>query len=186
MEETSENPIDIILGRRQTDGKRMARLSSRVMSQHESCGSCMRWDASQRVECACELSVHAHVASPILDGSNEFFIKWKGVSYHHCTWIPASHLIGYASGKQRLTGWNKREAKLPCNLQNGRPVWGADDMGNLFNPDYLEVDRIIDCKIDYSDAYELDEECLEVVRAGAGGIMCCAHVLMDVLGVRMC
>ena len=65
----------------------------------------------------------------------EFYVKWKGKAYIHCSWVKESEILGTPHGKLRLTYyWKDRErTSLP-------------DDDDPFPPEYLEVDRIVAAK----------------------------------------
>lgn len=64
----------------------------------------------------------------------EFFVKWKGKAYIHCSWVTEAEILATSHGKLRLTYyWRDREKKSP-------------DDDEPFPPEYLEVDRIVAAK----------------------------------------
>ncbi|KAL3319911.1 choline dehydrogenase 6 [Cichlidogyrus casuarinus] len=67
----------------------------------------------------------------------EFFIKYKGLSYLHCEWRTAEEIL---------------DAKFPAKMKRYMAKHFYEDMedvddSDLFNPDYVEVERVLDVRI---------------------------------------
>ncbi len=74
----------------------------------------------------------------------EFFVKFKSLSYLHCAWLSRDELF---ANDKRI---DQKIKRFKIKKAQEQPHWDAD--GNrdddyeeeLFNPDYVEVDRILD------------------------------------------
>ena len=60
----------------------------------------------------------------------EYLIKWKDLSYIHCSWISKKLILMHKQGKQRISTFEKKQIFLQ-NLEEP------------FNPDFILVERII-------------------------------------------
>ncbi len=64
----------------------------------------------------------------------EYFVKWQGMSYLHCSWVAEAELVQRKGGKTRVLKFNTQfERAGPLQLEDG-----------VFNPDFVEVDRVLD------------------------------------------
>ena len=68
----------------------------------------------------------------------EFYVKYRAFSYIHCEWRTEEELM---KGDKRANGKIKRFKQKRQQSQNIMDFLEEDS----FNPDYLEVDRILDC-----------------------------------------
>ncbi|TYZ64026.1 hypothetical protein PybrP1_003545 [[Pythium] brassicae (nom. inval.)] len=93
----------------------------------------------------------------------EYFIKWKGFSYLHCSWEARELLLALDphNNKQRLKRFHEKEHH---HQQHQRPFEeGADENDReYFNPEYLEVHRILadrqDAPVVVADAVGTDAD----------------------------
>ncbi len=91
------------------------------------------------------------------NGERQYFVKWQGRSYLHCSWASEKELLAVKGGKMRLQKFDKR-------FDSGQIVKGEAD--EVFPADYLEVDRIIDGRTNGKDVEYL-------VKWQALGYDCC-------------
>uniref|UniRef100_A0A8C8EWE4 DNA helicase n=1 Tax=Oncorhynchus tshawytscha TaxID=74940 RepID=A0A8C8EWE4_ONCTS len=66
--------------------------------------------------------------------AEEFFVKYKNYSYMHCEWATLEQLERDKRIHQKLKRFKIKHAQMRLLLQEEEP----------FNPDYVEVDRILD------------------------------------------
>lgn len=80
-----------------------------------------------------------------------YLVKWRNLSYLHCTWESEEELM-------RLEGPRMKQKimvslSLPCDLalpaQRAEPALRPERLrcGRLLQPDYTEVDRVLDVRI---------------------------------------
>lgn len=91
------------------------------------------------------------------NGERQYFVKWQGRSYLHCSWASEKELLAVKGGKMRLQKFDKR-------FDSGLIVKGEAD--EVFPADYLEVDRIIEGRTNGKDVEYL-------VKWQALGYDCC-------------
>ena len=75
------------------------------------------------------------------DGEIMFFMKWANMAYCHCTWESQTYLEqmgAYAKGKIRRYLQSSQR-----NISAARSDEGGE--ASYFNPEYLQVDRIVSC-----------------------------------------
>ncbi|KAK3760063.1 hypothetical protein RRG08_064733 [Elysia crispata] len=71
----------------------------------------------------------------VKDETEEFYVKYKNYSYLHCEWRTLAEL---ERGDRRVLSKIKR-----FRMKKAQNYFDADDE-ELFNPDYVEVDRVLD------------------------------------------
>lgn len=81
----------------------------------------------------------------------EYYVKYKNLSYLHCEWRTEEELeMGDKRVNQKIKRWKqKKESEIDINFLDDEP----------FNPDYTEVDRILDVQ-------EIEETIEEEVEIG--------------------
>jgi hypothetical protein len=70
-------------------------------------------------------------------GNKEYFVKWEGMSYLHCEWVPHSRI---ARQRQKV---RRYEAQLAQNKEQG-----IEEPEEPFDPRYTEAQRVIDYQKD--------------------------------------
>ena len=78
--------------------------------------------------------IMAHRFTPSEDESApqiEYYVKWKDQSYLHSSWVLPSELEADRFGKSKLLRYQRKGELL------------YDDVDEVFNPSFLEVDRIV-------------------------------------------
>ena len=73
-------------------------------------------------------------------GGLEYYVKWRGMSYLHCSWVPEAKISGKKGGKNRLKKFNAHYV-----------VGEIEEGDDIVNPDFIEVDRILDCRTEGKD-----------------------------------
>ena len=63
------------------------------------------------------------------DGNTEYFVKWKGKSYLHASWVPTSEFEKDRFGKSKVLRYHKKNEQY----------YNEDD--DMFNPAYVEVSK---------------------------------------------
>ncbi|KAG9341958.1 hypothetical protein JZ751_018275 [Albula glossodonta] len=66
----------------------------------------------------------------------EFFVKYKNYSYLHCEWATEQHLVKDKRIQQKIKRFKIKQAQ--------RAHFFADMEEDPFNPDYVEVDRVLE------------------------------------------
>ena len=92
---------------------------------------------------------HTKVVQDILSvrtgSAKEYYVKYKDISYLHCEWRTEEELV---HGDKRFTQKMKRFHQKQEQAANvfEFPEEENEMWTNLFNPDYVEVDRVLDKK----------------------------------------
>lgn len=68
----------------------------------------------------------------------DWLVKWKGKSYLHSSWVRGPSIEAFLRGKQRKQHFLKREREGRVDTERGKDI-----DGNYFNPDFVEVERVI-------------------------------------------
>uniref|UniRef100_A0A670JCV1 Chromodomain helicase DNA binding protein 9 n=1 Tax=Podarcis muralis TaxID=64176 RepID=A0A670JCV1_PODMU len=71
-----------------------------------------------------------------MDFAEEFFVKYKNYSYLHCEWATEQQLLKDKRIQQKIKRFKLRQAQ--------RAHFFADMEEEPFNPDYIEVDRVLE------------------------------------------
>lgn len=80
--------------------------------------------------------VKKETSSGILIEEEEFYVKYKNYSYLHCEWATEQHLLKDKRIQQKIKRFKIKQAQ--------RAHFFADIEEEFFNPDYTEVDRVLE------------------------------------------
>ena len=84
----------------------------------------------------------------------EFFVKYKALSYIHCEWRTRDELfVGDKRIDQKIKRFRQKKAQTTLNYDWCEDAGATNynqEYEELFNPDYVEVDRIL-------DTYEMED-----------------------------
>uniref|UniRef100_A0A8C6PVN7 Chromodomain helicase DNA binding protein 9 n=1 Tax=Nothobranchius furzeri TaxID=105023 RepID=A0A8C6PVN7_NOTFU len=88
-------------------------------------------------------------ASPgVMVEVEEFFVKYKNYSYLHCEWATEQHLEKDKRIQQKIKRFKMKQAQ--------RALFFTDMEEEPFNPDYVEVDRVLE--VSYCEEKDTGEE----------------------------
>ncbi|KAK1330642.1 hypothetical protein QTO34_010838 [Cnephaeus nilssonii] len=80
--------------------------------------------------------VKKEVSPGVMIDTEEFFVKYKNYSYLHCEWATEQQLLKDKRIQQKIKRFKLRQAQ--------RAHFFADMEEEPFNPDYVEVDRVLE------------------------------------------
>uniref|UniRef100_A0A8C0WSC9 DNA helicase n=1 Tax=Castor canadensis TaxID=51338 RepID=A0A8C0WSC9_CASCN len=80
--------------------------------------------------------VKKEISSGVTIDTEEFFVKYKNYSYLHCEWATEQQLLKDKRIQQKIKRFKLRQAQ--------RAHFFADMEEEPFNPDYVEVDRVLE------------------------------------------
>ncbi|XP_061670635.1 chromodomain-helicase-DNA-binding protein 9 isoform X3 [Syngnathoides biaculeatus] len=92
--------------------------------------------------------VKKEVSPEVLVEVEEFFVKYKNYSYLHCEWATEGQLEKDKRIQQKIKRFKMKQAQ--------RALFFADMEEELFNPDYVEVDRVLE--VSYCEDKDTGEE----------------------------
>jgi len=78
---------------------------------------------------------------------NEFYVKWKGRAYIHCSWVKESDLMADPVDKKRVTRYWQSKNKAPAAKILDDVVVSEEDL----YADYMEAERIVDSRVDIAE-----------------------------------
>ncbi|XP_039097296.1 chromodomain-helicase-DNA-binding protein 9 isoform X5 [Hyaena hyaena] len=80
--------------------------------------------------------IKKEVSPGVMIDTEEFFVKYKNYSYLHCEWATEQQLLKDKRIQQKIKRFKLRQAQ--------RAHFFADMEEEPFNPDYVEVDRVLE------------------------------------------
>lgn len=81
-------------------------------------------------------TIKKEISSGVMIDTEEFFVKYKNYSYLHCEWATEQQLLKDKRIQQKIKRFKLRQAQ--------RAHFFADMEEEPFNPDYVEVDRVLE------------------------------------------
>ncbi|XP_063511206.1 chromodomain-helicase-DNA-binding protein 9 isoform X4 [Pongo pygmaeus] len=81
-------------------------------------------------------TVKKEISPGVMIDTEEFFVKYKNYSYLHCEWATEEQLLKDKRIQQKIKRFKLRQAQ--------RAHFFADMEEEPFNPDYVEVDRVLE------------------------------------------
>ncbi|XP_010792499.1 chromodomain-helicase-DNA-binding protein 9-like [Notothenia coriiceps] len=92
--------------------------------------------------------VKKEVSPGVVVEDEEYFVKYKNYSYLHCEWATEQQLEKDKRIPQKIKRFKLKQAQ--------RALFFADREEDPFNPDYIEVDRVLD--VSYCEDKDTGEE----------------------------
>ncbi|XP_054470354.1 chromodomain-helicase-DNA-binding protein 9 isoform X6 [Anoplopoma fimbria] len=92
--------------------------------------------------------VKKEVSPGVVVEGEEFFVKYKNYSYLHCEWATEQQLVKDKRIQQKIKRFKMKQAQ--------RALFFADMEEDPFNPDYVEVDRVLE--VSYCEDKDTGEE----------------------------
>ncbi|XP_061225878.1 chromodomain-helicase-DNA-binding protein 9-like isoform X3 [Neopsephotus bourkii] len=83
--------------------------------------------------------IKKEIAAGMTVETEEFFVKYKNYSYLHCEWATEQQLLKDKRIQQKIKRFKQRQAQ--------RAHFFADMEEDPFNPDYVEVDRVLEVSL---------------------------------------
>lgn len=76
----------------------------------------------------------------------KYLVKFKGKSYMHTRWVTEEWILDQQNGKARLQRFHKKKAMEGVSMEDTPVVADGEELeeADFFNPNYLEVDRILE------------------------------------------
>jgi chromodomain-helicase-DNA-binding protein 7 len=94
-----------------------------------------------------ENAIEKLMGDRIKEGSSpptyEFYVKWKGKSYLHARWVDEATLSETTLGRNRVKRYLQKKQE---RAQQANFLGETEPTDEYFNPEYLEVDRVIATK----------------------------------------
>ncbi|PRP87395.1 chromodomain helicase hrp1 [Planoprotostelium fungivorum] len=84
-------------------------------------------------------------------GEKEYYVKYKGEAYVHCSWMKESEMTADGVGKKRITRYWQNKNKAPTAKVTEEFVVPEED---LVSSDYMEVEKVLDERVYLDDKGE--------------------------------